>query len=88
MEPEKQIDDKPLGIKGMLGVGLDGDGEHKRLTKGKNFLLVGGSHPTHERMQEFAVRFNEDVRERGKPLENITGRELGEITQKLIEKMK
>jgi hypothetical protein len=78
--------DKPLGIRGLLGVGLDGRDGHTRYTKGKQFVLVGGSRETHERMQETAVRFTECVKDRGKPLERITGRELGEIAAEVREK--
>ena len=35
----------------MLGVGLDNQDGHKRVTKGDNFYLVGGSEETHERMK-------------------------------------
>ena len=38
----------------LLGVGLDGDGE-RRITKGRDFLLVGGSPDTHELMTEHGV---------------------------------
>ena len=36
----------------MLGVGLDNQDGQKRITKGENFVLVGGSEETHERMTE------------------------------------
>ena len=35
-----------------MGLGLDGEDGHRRVTRGKEFLLVGGSEETHERMQE------------------------------------
>ena len=42
----------------MLGIGLDSDG-HKRITKGENFALVGGTKETHEVMTETAMKINE-----------------------------
>ncbi len=57
---------------GFLGVGLDNsDGEH-RLTRGEHFLLVGGSHETHERMQDTVIRFNEILRRSGKSLQETS----------------
>src|SRR5690606_34554322 len=50
----------------LLGLGLDGKDEHVRITKGDNFRLVGGSKETHECMQEKAIKFNEELKKRGK----------------------
>jgi hypothetical protein len=55
-------------IVGFLGVGLDNEDGHQRLTRGEEFLLVGGSAQTHERMQDTAIRFGEALRKRGKKL--------------------
>ncbi len=62
----------------MLGVGLDSDG-HKRITKGENFALVGGSRDTHEEMTEKAVKINEKLDERGKRLEDVSREEFDDI---------
>jgi len=75
--------ERPLGIKGLLGVGLDNDDGHKRITRGPNFYLVGGSEHTHEHMQEIAIKFNEKVEERDKRLEEINARDLSEIVEEL-----
>lgn len=50
---------------GFIGVGLDGADGEKRLTRADHFILVGGSHETHEKMQDVAVRFDEAVRRTG-----------------------
>ena len=50
----------------LLGVGLDNQDEHRRITKGDNFYLVGGSAETHDRMTETAIKFNEKLSKRGK----------------------
>ena len=52
---------KPKGKALLLGVGLDSDG-HKRVTKGPNFALVGGSETTHEVMVEKAIKVNDEFR--------------------------
>jgi hypothetical protein len=62
----------------MLGVGLDADG-HKRVTKGDNFTLVGGSKDTHEEMTEKAIKINEKLKARGKTLESVSHEEFDDI---------
>ncbi len=64
----------------LLGVGLDSDG-HKRLTKGPNFALVGGSEQTHEEMTEKAIKINEKLASKGKQLEDVSHEEFDEIAQ-------
>ncbi len=60
---------------GLLGVGLDNTDEETRVTRGKNFHLVGGSHETHQSMQEKCIKFNEKLDDRGKELEDLERRE-------------
>lgn len=62
----------------LLGVGLDSDG-HKRVTKGENFLLAGGSKDTHEEMTEKAIKINEKLSARGKRLEEVSREEFDDI---------
>ena len=68
-------------IGGMLGLGLDGDDGHTRLTRGDNFLLFGGSESTHARMQETAIKLNERLEKRGKRLGDVSIAELREICE-------
>ncbi len=60
----------------ILGLGLDGQDGHKRLTRGKNFVLYGGSEETHANMQETAIKVNEQLDRRGKRLEDVAPNEL------------
>jgi hypothetical protein len=53
---------------GFLGVGLDNQDGHQRVTRSEHFLLLGGSGETHERMQDVVVKFGESLRRRGKTL--------------------
>jgi len=62
----------------LLGVGLDSDG-HKRLTTGPNFVLMGGSHETHEVMTEKAIKINEKLAAAGKRLEDVSHEEFDDI---------
>lgn len=56
----------------LLGLGLDGDDEVTRMTRGKNFVLYGGSQETHATMQETAVKLNERLDRMGKRLEDVS----------------
>ena len=69
-------------IGGILGVGLDNEDGHKRITQGEKFVLVGGSQDTHERMTETMVKTFEELKRRDKHLETVDPRELGEIIAK------
>jgi hypothetical protein len=53
---------------GFLGVGLDNQDGHQRVTRSEHFVLLGGSDETHERMQDVVIRFTESLQERGKAL--------------------
>lgn len=64
----------------MLGLGLDSDG-HKRLTKGPNFVLMGGTEETHEVMTEKVIKINEKLAAKGKRLEEVDGEEFDDIAQ-------
>ena len=71
-------------IRGILGLGLDNDDGHKRITTGEKFAIVGGSEETHERMTETVVKTFEELRQRGKEIEQVEPKELAEIVQKSV----
>lgn len=62
----------------ILGVGLDTDG-CRRITTGPNFALVGGTEETHEAMTEKARKINEQLKKRGKQLEDVSAKEFADI---------
>lgn len=72
----------------LLGLGLDNDDGHVRLTRGENYVLCGGSQDTHAVMQETAVKVNEKLGQRGKRLEEVSAPELREICQEVIESVR
>ena len=80
-------DERPLNMKGLLGLGFDAEPDQKRVTRGKDFLLLGGSRETHGRMVETALAFNELIDKRGKPIEQVNARELNEIAKELRERL-
>ena len=66
----------------MLGIGLDSDG-HKRLTRGPNFALVGGSHDTHAAMTETAIKINEKLKQAGHTLESVPHEQFADIAHEV-----
>ena len=73
-------------ITAILGVGLDGEDGHKRVTRTEEMVLVGGSSETHERMQETAIRFAEALEGSGRRLQDTPSREALEMLREAIEK--
>ena len=69
----------------LLGLGLDNDDGHTRITRGKNFFLLGGSPETHGIMQETALKVNERLDRRGKRLEDVSVGELRDICRDVAE---
>ncbi len=69
----------------LLGLAFDNDDGHTRLTRGKNFVLLGGSQDTHALMQETAVKINESLDKRGKRLEEVSLPELRDICRKVTD---
>ena len=70
---------------GLLGVGLDGDDGHKRLTRGEGFCVVGGSAETHERMQDLVIRMDEKLRRQGKRFQDLSRPEFENLARDSLE---
>ncbi len=71
---------------GLLGVGLDNGDGHQRVTRGDEFLLVGGSQETHERMQDVAIRVTEGLKDRGKRLADAAPQEVLDLIHKALDR--
>ena len=63
----------------LLGIGLDNEDGHKRLTRAEKFSIVGGSEETHDRMTETLVKTFENLKTKGKDLEDTEKDELAEL---------
>ena len=70
---------KPTSKAALLGVGLDNQDGHKRITTGEQFAIVGGSEETHGRMTETVIKTFEELKSRGKALQAVEPQELAEI---------
>lgn len=80
--------DEPRKSAALLGLGLDNDDGHTRITRGKNFFLLGGSQDTHGVMQETAVKVNERLDRRGKRLEDVSVDELRDICRDVTDSIR
>ena len=69
----------------LLGLGLDNEDKHIRITRGRNFHLLGGSEETHETMQRTAIRLNEQLKKRGKDLEDVDRAEFRDLVHESME---
>jgi hypothetical protein len=73
-------------LEGIIGVATDAEDGHQRITRMERMVLYGGSAETHERMQETAIRFTEELEKRGKTLPEATVREALEVLREAIER--
>jgi hypothetical protein len=69
----------------LLGLAFDNEDGHTRLTRGKNFVLLGGSQDTHAIMQETAIKVNERLDKDGKRLEDVPVGDLREVFREVNE---
>lgn len=73
---------KPKGNAHLLGLGLDNEDGHKRITQAEQFTILGGSEETHGRMTETVIKTFETLKQRGKHLQTVEPKELAEIIHK------
>jgi hypothetical protein len=66
-------------VSGLLGVGLDSRDGHRRITKGDDFLLLGGSQETHERMTDIVLRMRERLKRTGRSFGQLSPREFEDL---------
>jgi hypothetical protein len=79
MRPAKQKSRKST----LVGMAFDAEDGHTRLTRGKNFVLCGGSEETHSVMQETATKINEHLDRRGQRLEDVSIAQLRDICESI-----
>ena len=61
---------------------MDATDQHKRITRGEGFSLVGGSEETHERMTETVIKTSEDLSRKGRSIADARPEELAELLRK------
>jgi hypothetical protein len=67
----------------LLGLAFDAEDGQKRITRGPNFLLAGGSQETHSVLQETAIKINEHLDRAGKQLADVSVHELRDIVAEI-----
>jgi hypothetical protein len=77
MSSKRRISERRVA--GLLGLAFDAEDGHKRITRGKNFLLAGGSEQTHGRMRETIVKVTDDLDSRGLDLADVSIDELRDM---------
>jgi hypothetical protein len=70
---------------GVLGLGLDGSDGHQRVTKGDDFLLLGGSEQTHGRMQDLVLRMSEKLKRKGKSFHELSRTDFENLVRDSIQ---
>ena len=63
----------------MIGLGLDNQDGHVRVTQGDNFSIFAGSEETHERMQRTCIKMNEKLARKGKQLADASHAEIRDL---------
>ncbi|HKB37850.1 MAG TPA: hypothetical protein VKD72_15490 [Gemmataceae bacterium] len=81
----KKAKPEEVQVLGFIGVGLDGQDGHRRVTSNENFLLVGGSAETHEKMQDASIYFNEQLEQRGKRLQETEPQEAIDLLREALD---
>ena len=77
--PRNTPPDKAKPRAALLGLAFDAADGQKRITRGPNFLLAGGSQETHSILQETAIKINEHLDREGKQLADVSVGELRDI---------
>jgi hypothetical protein len=78
----KKSQPKKAPLPALLGLGLDNDDGHKRITTAEDFAVLGGSAETHEKVTETFIKTFEELKQRGKKIREVELAELAEIVQK------
>ncbi len=67
----------------IIGFGLDGGDDPRRLSTGDQCLLVGGSEETHAEMLEIMLRLESELERLNQNLAEVTPTELAEIAWRI-----
>lgn len=72
----------------LYGLAFDNNDNHKRVTTGEQFYIVGGSAETHENLVEKVLEFSEAVKKYGKKLDDLSGMEFYAIAKEVASESK
>ncbi|MFO0877074.1 MAG: hypothetical protein U0840_06840 [Gemmataceae bacterium] len=83
---KRETSDANCTIRGIVGFGLDHQDDEVRITRADQVLLYGGSQETHAHMQDTAIYFNEELRRRGKRLEETSPEEVVDLLRRASDR--
>jgi hypothetical protein len=66
-------------VAALLGLAFDAKDGHKRITRGSNFFLAGGSEETHGLMRDTIIKVNEQLDARGLELADVSADQLRDM---------
>ena len=69
----------------LLGLGLDNNDGHKRVTQAERFSIVGGNEETHNTLTEVAIKTFETLDKKGKTLDTVEKKELNDIIHNSLQ---
>ena len=78
-------DDQDAQMQHVFGFALDNEDGHKRITQAEQFSVIGGSEETHERMTYTLIKTFEDLKFKGKSLQDTDPDELADIINKHVD---
>ena len=70
----------------LLGVGLDKKDDHKRITRGEEFLLLGGSEEVHEKMSHTVIKTVESLKRKNLSLSEAHPAQVFDLIQEHTSK--
>ncbi len=70
----------------LYGIAFGNKDNHKRITTGDGFYIVGGSAKTHEILVEGVLEFSETVKKYGKKLDDLSESEFYAIAKEVSSK--
>ena len=71
----------------LLGVRVDGGDGHRRVSRGEDFVAVGGTREGHEHLRETVAEISDEVKRRGRTVGEVRKDEFREILERAIEKV-
>jgi hypothetical protein len=77
MSSKNRLPDRRVAA--LLGLAFDAKDGHKRITRGPNFFLAGGSEETHGLMRDTIIKVNEQLDARGLELADVSADELRDL---------
>jgi hypothetical protein len=70
----------------LVGVRFDRADGHRRVSRGEDFLALGGSKEGHEHLRETVAEVSDEVKRRGSTVGEVRREEFREILARALEK--